>query len=91
MPKISEQKKLIKKVQPKEAGIQKPVEPKVTVYRVFECVIHLEEALAQLKRVGIFPGVGADPATLKAKQATLVAGTESLLKEYQALWGAMSK
>ena len=62
------------------------------MFRVFECVVHLEEALAQLKKVGIFPGgIAGRPQRLEDSLVTVINLTDSLYKEYLAIWGMMQK
>lgn len=95
MPKITEQpKKPVKKVQLKQE-IQKPVEvkpePKVVVFRLFECLVHLEVALVQVKQVGIFPGPEKDAEDLKTRHTLLVGKLESLYHDYKVIWGALPK
>lgn len=85
MPKVKETKKL---------EHTKPVlkeDPKVIIFRLFECVVHLEESLTQLKKVGIFPGPQEQADELKRKMSHALTNTESLYKDYLALWGGMQK
>lgn len=83
MPKVKE----TKKPEPTKPVLKE--DPKVIIFRLFECVVHLEEALAQLKKVGIFPGEQVDD--LKRKMSHALTNTESLYKDYLALWGGMQK
>ncbi len=89
MPKVKE----TKKPEPVKASTITPVasEPQKVVFRAFECLMRLEEALAQLKKVGIFPGPEGEAIRLKAKVETAITQTESAYKDYLALWGGMQK
>src|SRR3990172_716859 len=107
MPKITEQKKTKSQPKQEEAKVNKgqtiaekatllsehrsKLDPKVTVYRVFECVVHLEVALAQLKAVGIFPGPADRAESLRKQVLGLQVNTEMILKQYLEIWGEISK
>lgn len=94
MPKITEQKKPVKKVQPKQEEL-KPAEikaeSKVVVFRLFECVVHLEIALKHLNQVGIFPGPENEALELKRLMSHAISNTNQLCNKYKAVWGAMPK
>lgn len=83
MPKVP-----MKKPEEKKEVVQ-PVETKAPVYRLFECVVYLEIALAELKKVGIYPGEKAEQLKVKVSGVTVL--VEELKNEYLTLWGAMSK
>lgn len=95
MPKITEQKKVKGQPKQEEAKVtplkKADLEPKVVVYRVFECVVHLEVALAQLKAVGIFPGPELKAQVTKANLSDVVQRVENLYKDYLTTWGEIQK
>lgn len=61
----------------------------VVVFRLFECVVHLEIALAELKKVGMFLGDNSETLIRQHNSATV--SVESLYKEYLKQWGEMPK
>lgn len=91
MPKIQEQKKPAKPLA-KPTVVQKSPEEKkvtVTVFRVFECQMYLEDASRRLGQVGIFPGPEDKAAKLQEKQKLAKQAVDDLLKEYKNLWMEM--
>lgn len=90
MPKKPEVKKSVTKPQPVAAPAKKE-EPRVVVYRLFECLMRLEEASNQISRVGIFPGPEDKANVFQYKLKTAKAAVDDILKEYQTAWGAMQK
>lgn len=66
-------------------------EPQKVVFRTFECLMRLEEALGQLKKVGIFPGPEGEAIRLRAKVESAITQTETAYKDYLAVWGDLQK
>lgn len=84
--------KVVTKVSNKKLDEVIKSEPKSPpVFRLFECVVHLEIALAELKKVGIFPGPEASSVEFKASTDQLILQTQSLYNQYLIIWGAMPK
>lgn len=70
----------------------KPIEAKSPpVFRLFECVVHLEIALAELKKVGIFPGNSEVSERMMRGHTELVARLDDMYKDYLRFWGEMPK
>lgn len=95
MPRITEQKKPAKP-QPKtpeevKTTPGKEPEPKVVVFRLFECLVRLEEASNQISHVGILPGPEDKANVFQTKLKTAKAAVDDILKDYQAAWGVMMK
>lgn len=86
MPKIQEKKQV------RPTLVQKPPEEKkvtVTVFRVFECVMYLEDASRRLNQVGIFPGPESQAEKLQAKLKVAKQAVDDILKDYKNLWMEM--
>jgi hypothetical protein len=78
-------KKVVAKDEPPKPLVK--VEAPRRVFRVFECVVHLEQAAEHLSKVGIFPAAKADELKLQVNRLELEA--KALAKTYRELWGAM--
>lgn len=99
MPKIVEQKSSAKPVvKPGGKPVAKPTvaptppEDKkvtVTIFRVFECTMFLEDASRRLGQVGIFPGPDDVAANRQARLKAAKQAVDDLLKDYKNLWMEM--
>lgn len=79
MPRIKE----TKKPEPVKAPTIAPVasEPQKVVFRTFECLMRLEEALGQLEQIGIFP-----QGRFKQEHAAAVLAVKILVEKYGQAW-----
>lgn len=96
MPKIMEQKKPSKGQPVKQEAVKPtltkhPEEKKVTVsvFRVFECQMYLEDASRRLSQIGIFPGPEAVAEARQTKLKQAQQAVNDLLKDYKNLWMEM--
>ena len=82
-------KKSTKPVKPVASPEKRPepkAEPKRIIFRLYECVIHLEQAEKHLNGVGIFP-TNIDATELNDAKEII----DGLRRQYVAAWNEMQK
>lgn len=95
MPKPT--KKVVKKVTKPEPVVEETPAPVDTyapaknddrrpVYRVFECVIHLEQAIRHLEGVGITPSLLQETSESRKK---IIAELKQQLADYKLYWSTL--
>jgi hypothetical protein len=77
--------------QPSLGQVVKPVleasEKERVIYRYFECLVHAEQALFHLNKIGIIPPeVNGDLTTIMHRAKV---DLESIKRKYQTVWGDM--
>ena len=90
MPKVTKPAKPTKAV---EAPTPEPPKPQIglapanderkPVYRIFECVVHLEQAIKHLEGVGITPPILQETSEARRK---MIADLRQQLADYKAYW-----
>lgn len=78
--------KPVKKSEPVEKP--KEVEKSRIVFRLFECLVHLENAGLEVSKVGIFLG---DENGMRGRLAAVKQELASLTETYKKLWAEMQQ